>query len=368
MIRERDLNVIYVTGPGHGGPALVANAYLEGTYSEVYPHIGRDEDGLRRLFRQFSFPGRHPQPRRARDARLDPRGRRARLLRSLHAYGAAFDNPDLLVVLRGRRRRGRDRPAGGELALEQVPEPVTRRRGAADPAPQRLQDRQPDRAGPDPATTSSTRCSRATATRRCFVEGDDPTAMHQLMAAALDEALDEIAEIQRRRAPAAATRPAALADDRAAHAEGLDRARRRSTACRSRARSAPTRCRSPTSATNPEHLAQLEEWMRTYRPEELFDDDGRAARRARRAARPTGERRMSANPHANGGLLLRDLELPDFRDYAVDVAAARAPATSEATRVLGDVPARRDRAQPDDASGSSAPTRRPRTGSAPCSR
>ena len=116
VIRARDLDAIFVTGPGHGGPGLVANTYLEGTYTEVYPHIGHDEEGLRRLFRQFSFPGRHPEPRRARDARLDPRGRRARL-RAGPCLRRGVRQPRPARLLRGRRRRGRDRPAGRELAL-----------------------------------------------------------------------------------------------------------------------------------------------------------------------------------------------------------------------------------------------------------
>ena len=197
------------------------------------------------------------------------------------------------------------------------------------------------------------RIPRRGAARRCFegygyepyfVEGDDPATMHQLMAATLDEV--------RRRDPRASSarratggdgRAAALADDRAAHAEGLDRARRRSTASRPRARSARTRCRSRSSRENPEHLALLEEWMRSYRPEELFDETGALVPELAALA-PEGERRMGANPHANGGLLLRDLELPDFRDYAVDVPR---PATvdREATRVLGALPARRDARQ-----------------------
>ena len=150
VIRARDLSVLYVTGPGHGGPGLVANVYLEGTYSEVYPHIGRDEAGLRALFRQFSFPGGIPSHVAPETPGLDPRGRRARLLaRARLRRGVRQPGPARL--LRRRRRRGRDRPAGDELALEQVPRPRARRRGAADPAPQRLQDRQPDRAGAHPA-------------------------------------------------------------------------------------------------------------------------------------------------------------------------------------------------------------------------
>ena len=148
LIKKHDLDMIYITGPGHGGPGLVANAYLEGTYSEVYPNISADEEGMKRLFTQFSFPGGIPEPRGARDARLDPRGRRARL-RRLARVRRRLRQPRSDRRLRGRRRRGGDRAAGDQLALQQVPEPGDRRGGPADPAPQRLQDRQSHRARPD---------------------------------------------------------------------------------------------------------------------------------------------------------------------------------------------------------------------------
>ncbi len=196
-ICARDLNVIYVTGPGHGGPGIVANVYLEGTYSEVYPHIGSDDEGMRGCFASSRSRAAFPATSRRRP-RLDPRGRRARLLAAARLR-RGVRQPRPARLLRGRRRRGGDRAAGGELALEQVPQPGPRRRGAADPAPERLQDRQPDGAGAHPATTSCARCSRATATRRASSRATIPTAMHQLMAATLDEVLDEIAAIQRRR-------------------------------------------------------------------------------------------------------------------------------------------------------------------------
>ena len=158
-IVDRDLEAIYVTGPGHGGPGLVANSYLEGTYAETYPRITEDLAGMRRLFRQFSFPGgipSHVAPETP--GSIHEGGELGYAL--VHAYGAAFDNPDLRGGLRDRRRRGRDRAAGGELALQQVPRPGARRRGAADPAPQRLQDRQPDRAGADPARRAGRAAAR----------------------------------------------------------------------------------------------------------------------------------------------------------------------------------------------------------------
>ena len=145
LIKKLDLDMIYVTGPGHGGPGLVANAYLEGTYSEVYPNISEDEEGMKRLFTQFSFPGGIPSHVAPETPGSIHEG--GELGYSLsHAHGAAFDNPDLIVACVDRRRRSRDRAARDELAFQQVPQPRARRRGAADPAPQRLQDRQPDRA------------------------------------------------------------------------------------------------------------------------------------------------------------------------------------------------------------------------------
>jgi xylulose-5-phosphate/fructose-6-phosphate phosphoketolase len=146
VICHRDLNAIFVTGPGHGGPGVVANTYMEGTYGEVYPEMGFDEDGVRRLFRQFSFPGgipSHVAPETP--GSIHEGGELGYAL--VHAFGAAFDNPDR--VLRGRRRRGGNRPARSQLAFQQVPQRGTRRRGAPDPAPQRLQDRQSDRPGAD---------------------------------------------------------------------------------------------------------------------------------------------------------------------------------------------------------------------------
>ena len=152
-IKARDLNCIYIIGPGHGGPGLVANTYLEGSYTEFYPSITQDEDGMRKLFRQFSFPGGIPSHVAPETPGSIHEG--GELGYSLsHAYGAAFDNPDLLVCCDRRRRRGRDRPAGDRLAFEQVPRPGRRRRGPADPAPQRLQDRQPHGPGPHPRARS----------------------------------------------------------------------------------------------------------------------------------------------------------------------------------------------------------------------
>ena len=266
---ERDLR--HRARPRRAG--LVANAYLEGTYTEVYPHIAQDEAGMQAPVPAVLVPRRHPQPRRARDAGLDPRGRRAGL-RPLARLRRRLRQPRPRGRLRGRRRRGRDRAAGHQLALEQVPEPGARRRGAADPAPERLQDRQPDRARAHPARRARRCSSAATATSRLGRRRrDDPRRMHQAMAAALDHALDEIAAIQRgargRRRTAAA-----LADDRAAHPEGLDRARRRSTASQVEGTWRSHQVPLADVRENPDHLRMLEEWMRSYRPEELFDERG----------------------------------------------------------------------------------------------
>ena len=195
-IRARDLNAIYVTGPGHGGPALVANAYLEGTYSELYPHVGRDEDGLRELFRQFSFPGgipSHAAPETP--GSIHEGGELGYAL--AHAFGAAFDNPDLLVACVVGDGEAETGPLAASWHSNKFLNPRTRRRRAADPAPERLQDREPDRARADPGGRAR-RALRglrlpAAARRRAT----SPSAVHQRFAAALDDALDEIAAIQR---------------------------------------------------------------------------------------------------------------------------------------------------------------------------
>jgi xylulose-5-phosphate/fructose-6-phosphate phosphoketolase len=329
LIRARDLDVVYVTGPGHGGPGLVANTYLEGTYSEVYPHIGRDEEGLRRLFRQFSFPGgipSHVAPETP--GSIHEGGELGYAL--VHAYGAAFDNPDLLVCCVVGDGEAETGPLAASWHSNKFLNPA--RDGAVLPI---LHLNGYKIANPTVLARIPESELRALlqgygyAPR--FVEGSDPEAMHQLMAATLDEVADEIAAIQERARGGDLTRPAwpmiVLRTPKGwtgpktvdgLPAEGSFRSHQVPLA---------------NLATNPEHLAQLETWMRSYRPEELFDTEG-ALRSELAALAPAGARRMGANPHANGGLLLHDLELPDFRSYSVDV---RAPATgtTEATRVLG---------------------------------
>ena len=330
VIRARDLDALFVTGPGHGGPGLVANTYLEGTYTEVYPHIGHDEEGLRRLFRQFSFPGgipSHVAPETP--GSIHEGGELGYAL--VHAYGAAFDNPNLLVCCVVGDGEAETGPLAASWHANKFLDPA--RDGAVLPvlhlngykiANPTILARIPE------AELRALMEGYGYAPR--FVSGDDPATVHQKLAATLDEIADEIAAIQRAaREDGVTDRPAwpmivlrtpkgwtgpKVVDGRPA--EGTFRAHQ-----------------VPLSGLrdNPEHLAQLEAWMRSYRPEQLFGDDG-ALRPELAALAPTGDRRMGANPHANGGLLLRDLELPDFRGYAVDVPAP-AGTSSEATRVLG---------------------------------
>jgi xylulose-5-phosphate/fructose-6-phosphate phosphoketolase len=330
LIRARDLSMIYVAGPGHGGPGMVANTYLEGTYSEVYPHIGRDTEGLRRLFRQFSFPGgipSHVAPETP--GSIHEGGELGYAL--LHAYGAAFDNPDLLVCCVVGDGEAETGPMAAswhsnkflDAARDGAVLPILHLNGYKIANPTVLARIPHDE-------LRSLLEGYGYAPR--FVEGSDPAQMHALMAATLDEIADEIGSIQ------SAARTGSLAERPrwpmivlrtpkgwtgpkmvdGLPAEGSFRSHQVPLA---------------NLATNPEHVAQLEQWMRSYRPEELFDDAGALAPELAALA-PRGDRRMGANPHANGGVLLRDLDLPAFREYAVDVSYP-ASMTSEPTRVLG---------------------------------
>jgi xylulose-5-phosphate/fructose-6-phosphate phosphoketolase len=330
VIRNWDLNAIFVAGPGHGGPAAVANAYLEGTYSEVYPQIGRDTAGLRRLFRQFSFPGGIPSHVAPETPGSIHEG--GELGYSLsHAYGAAFDNPDLLVCC----VVGDGEAETGPLATgwhsnkflnpvsDGVVLPILHLNGYKIANPTVLA-----RIGDDELTALLEGYGHTVH----WVSGDDPAELHQQMAGTLDAVLEEITEIQRRaREGGDATRPhwpmIVLRTPKGwtgpARVDGLP------AEGSWRSHQVPL----AEVRTNPEHLAQLESWLRSYRPEELFEDDGSLVAELA-ALPPKDHRRMSANPHANGGRLLHDLTLPDFRDYAVDVTR---PGTTfaEATRVLG---------------------------------
>jgi xylulose-5-phosphate/fructose-6-phosphate phosphoketolase len=330
LIRARDLDMIYVTGPGHGGPGLVANTYLEGTYSELYQGIGRDEEGLRKLFRQFSFPGgipSHVAPETP--GSIHEGGELGYSL--LHAYGAVFDNPDLIaacVIGDGEAETG---PLATSWHSNKFLDPV--RDGAVLPI---LHLNGYKIANP----TVLARIPEAELTallegygyRPYLVQGDDPKRMHREMAATLDAVFDEIRAIQRRareegqterprwpcivlRSPKGWTGPKEVDG---IQVEGTFRAHQVPLA---------------EVRTNKSHLAQLEAWMRSYRPEELFDEAGRF-REQWAALSPEGPRRMGANPHANGGMLLRELELADFRRYAVPVEKPGVT-MSEATRVMG---------------------------------
>ncbi len=330
IIRHRDADVIYITGPGHGGPGLVANAYLEGTYSEVYTGIAEDTEGMRKLFRQFSFPGGVPSHVASETpGSIHEGGELGYAL--VHAYGAAFDNPDLVVACVIGDGEAETGPLAASWHSNKFLNPVTD--GAVLPI---LHLNGYKIANP----TVLARIPQEELEsllygygyRPITVAGDDPANVHQQLATAFDEAFDQIAAIQRAarldgetgrplwpmivlRTPKGWTGPREVDGNRV---EGSWRSHQ-----------------VPLSEThtNPEHRAQLEAWLRSYRPEELFDDDG-ALRPELRALAPTGQRRMSANPHANGGLLLRDLDLPAFPDYAVAVDKP-ATQTSEATKVLG---------------------------------
>ena len=329
-IKARDLNTIFITGPGHGGPGLVANTYLEGTYTEIYPNVGHDEEGLRRLFRQFSFPGGIPSHVAPETPGSIHEG--GELGYSLaHAYGAVFDNPDLIVccvVGDGEAETGAlatswhsnkfvDPTADGAVL------PVLHLNGYKIANPTVLARIPHDElAG----------LLRGYGYEPRFVEGDDPAVMHQRMAATIDEVVGAIGRIQagagkagsqeRPRWPMIVLRtPKGWTGPK--EVDGLP------VEGTWRSHQLPL----PKVREDRQHLEQLEGWMRSYRPEELFEEGG-ALRGELAGLAPAGERRMGANPHANGGLLLRNLELPDFRGYAVGVPEP-AKSFSEATMVLG---------------------------------
>ena len=331
VINQRDLNMIFVTGPGHGGPAIVANTWLEGTYSELYPSVSRDESGMRRLFRQFSFPGGIPSHVAPEvPGSIHEGGELGYSL--MHAYGAAFDNPDVVVACVVGDGEAETGPLAASWPSNVFLNPA--RDGAVLPvlhlngykiANPTVLARIPEE--------DLVNLMRGYGYEPRVVAGNDPREVHQKLAATLDASLDEIAEIQRRarldgtverprwpmiilRTPKGWTGPAVVDG---VPVEGTFRAHQVPL---SRVRE------------NPEHLAMLEAWLRSYRPEELFDATGAPVPRVS-AVPPRAERRMSANPRTNGGAVLRDLVLPDFQDYGVAVTRPGAPA-SEPTRVLGD--------------------------------
>jgi xylulose-5-phosphate/fructose-6-phosphate phosphoketolase len=329
LIKAHDVNAIFVCGPGHGGPGIVANTYLEGTYSELYPEISLDERGLQKLFKQFSFPGGIPSHVAAEVPGSIHEG--GELGYSLsHAYGATFDNPDLVVCC----VIGDGEAETGALATSWHSNKFINpaRDGAVIPI---LHLNGYKIAGPTVLAripqNELEQYLRGNGYRPYFVAGDEPEKMHHLMANTLEQVLADIRSIQQRahsgelherpafpmivlRSPKGWTGPKVI-DGR--QIEGTFRAHQVPMG----------------NMENPGHLHLLEEWMKSYRPEELFDEKG-APRAEILAFAPQGIRRMSANPHANGGVLLRDLRIPDFRDYKIDVPT---PGTifAEATRAQG---------------------------------
>jgi xylulose-5-phosphate/fructose-6-phosphate phosphoketolase len=329
-INARDLNAIYVTGPGHGGPGVVAAAYLEGTYSELYPNVGRDEAGLRQLFRQFSFPGgipSHAAPETP--GSIHEGGELGYAL--MHAFGATFDNPDLVVACVVGDGEAETGPLATSWHANKFLNPRTD--GAVLPilhlngwkiANPTVLARIPE----EELVSFFEGCGW----RPLFVSGHEPRQVHADLAAALDDALDDIAEIQAAardngdggrprwpmlvlRTPKGWTGPAEVDGELV---QGTWRSHQ-----------VPVK----DARGDAEHRRILEDWLRSYRPEELFDEDGCLAPELDALA-PVGKRRMSANPHTNGGELLSDLVLPDFRDYAVSVDKPGTE-TDEATKVLG---------------------------------
>jgi xylulose-5-phosphate/fructose-6-phosphate phosphoketolase len=330
LIKARDLNAIFVTGPGHGGPGVVAAAYLEGTYSELYPHVSPDEEGLRELFRQFSFPGgipSHAAPETP--GSIHEGGELGYAL--MHAFGAAFDNPDLLVACVIGDGEAETGPLATSWHSNKFLNPRTD--GAVLPilhlngwkiANPTVLARIPE----EELVSFLEGCGW----RPLVVSGDEPAQVHHDLAAALDEAADEIAAIQRAaREEGRTERPRwpALVLRTPKGWTGPKEVDGKPVEGTWRSHQVPVGAAREDGA----HREILEEWLRSYRPEELFDENGTLVPELAGLA-PSRERRMSANPHANGGELLRELVLPDFRAYAVEVDAP-GKTELEATRALG---------------------------------
>jgi len=330
VIKSQDLNVIYITGPGHGGPGVVANAYLEGTYSELYPRISQDADGMKKLFKQFSFPGGIPSHAAPETPGSINEG--GELGYSLsHAYGAAFDNPDLIVACVVGDGEAETGPLAAAWHSNKFLNPV--HDGAVLPI---LHLNGYKIANP----TVLARISHEELEnlfvgygyKPYLVEGSDPGVMHQKMAATMDTVIAEIRAIQNNaRTNGTLKRPAwpmiILRTPKGwtgpKEVDGLK------TEGFWRSHQVPV----TDMASKPEHIKILEKWMKSYRPEELFTAEGRLKPELAELA-PEGSHRMSANPHANGGVLLKDLNLPDFRDYAIDVPKP-GQVFGEATKTLG---------------------------------
>jgi xylulose-5-phosphate/fructose-6-phosphate phosphoketolase len=330
LIKKHDLNVIFVAGPGHGGPGVVANTYLEGTYSEVYTHITQDEEGLRKLFKQFSFPGgipSHVAPETP--GSIHEGGELGYCL--AHAHGAAFDNPDLLVCCVVGDGESETGPLAGSWHSNKFLNPA--RDGAVLPILHLNGYKIANPTIPGRMTDGElTQLFNGYGYRPFFIEGHEPDTMHQWMAHTLDTVLAEIRAIQQEaRAAKSVKRPIwpMIVMRTPKGWTGPKEVDGKPVEGTWRAHQVPV----TDFAKKPEHLTILNDWMRSYRPEELFDEKGKLIGELAELA-PRGDRRMGANPHANGGLLLRDLVMPDFRQYAVSV---QKPGTQfeEATRVLG---------------------------------
>jgi xylulose-5-phosphate/fructose-6-phosphate phosphoketolase len=328
VIRKHDLNVLYITGPGHGGPGIVANTYLEGTYSEVYPHISQDAEGMQKLFKQFSFPGGIPSHVAPETPGSIHEGGELGYALS-HAHGAAFDNPDLLVCCVVGDGEAETGPLATSWhsnkflnpACDGAVLPILHLNGykIANPT---LLARMTD--------TELEHLFLGYGYKPYFVEGHDPEPTHQQMATVLDTIVEEIQQIQREAREAGAVHrpqwPMIILRTPKGWT-GPKEVDGKKTEGYWRSHQVPI-----SDMSKPEHVQLLEDWMRSYRPEELFDVNGRLLPELAELA-PRGVRRMGANPHANGGLLLKGLKLPDFRRYAVQVSE---PATTmaESTRVL----------------------------------
>jgi xylulose-5-phosphate/fructose-6-phosphate phosphoketolase len=330
LIKKHDLNVIYIAGPGHGGPGLVANTYLEGTYSELYPNIAQTEEGMKRLFKQFSFPGGIPSHVAPETPGSIHEG--GELGYSIaHAFGAAFDNPDLLVCCVVGDGESETGPLATSWHSNKFLNPI--RDGAVLPilhlngykiANPTVLGRMTDE--------QLTSLFIGYGYRPYFVVGHEPEVMHQQMANTLDTILQEIHSIQHEaRSKRRATLPQwpVLIMRTPKGWTGPKEVDGKPVEGTWRAHQVPV----ADLREKPGHIKILEDWMKSYRPQELFDEAGRLIPELAELA-PKGDRRMGANPHANGGILLRDLQMPDFRDYAIEVST---PGTerAEATRVLG---------------------------------
>ncbi len=331
VITKYDLDMIYISGPGHGGPALVANTYLEGTYSEIYPNISQDAAGLKKLFTQFSFPGGIPSHVSPECPGSIHEG--GELGYSLsHAFGAAFDNPNLVVACVIGDGEAETGPLATAWHSNKFLNPITD--GAVLPI---LHLNGYKIANPTVLARITheelDQLLRGYGWTPYFVEGDEPERMHHLMAAVLETAIAEIRQIQsnaRDNNDAARPRWPMIVLNSPKGWTGpkvVDGLQIEGTF---RAHQVPFLV----DAAHPDHLGQLESWMKSYRPEELFDKIGRLRPELAELA-PKGDRRMGANPHANGGLLLRDLIMPDFRDYAVQVPTPGSVQAAD-THVLGE--------------------------------